>query len=849
MQSPNNTVISLATQQIVDLNGNVWSILNGQVAVNGSVDLTTGNVIEMAYENGTIWQKNSANLWWSKTMPSGSWSPSYGTMVDPIPNQVASPNNTLLTINAVGASLSAITDASGNVWSIVSGQVALNGVVDATTRSVIALAYENGTIWQKNADNLWWGKTTPASFWSPPYGTSVDPIPNQVASPNNTVIAEGNAGTVGTFTDASGNIWSIAAGQVTLNGAADPTTANVTQMAYVNGQVWQENASGLWWSKTTPASPWSPPYGSAANPVQGVDINLAFNAASPGSGAVFNLGMLSASGTGGEPGSTALSMPYAAAGVTTTGVQLTDYNLAFSALVQLGYGPLIIDGNSGLADDSTLSFQLKGTGGLPPGPLENNGTMTVSASTLTVGVLTGQGVITATGNSTLDIDAADTGETIQLQAGQLYIGGASQQTDAGMTFLAPITDFGAGSAITLYATQATDEVFVRRGPTAGELYLYNGTVMVADLLISGQTNIYASAANGSVTLSATDSAGALPIVGSANNTVVAANPTGSSGAVFDAGGNAWTITSGGKVAFNGVAIPATANVIELAYVGGVVWQENSSDNWVSIVHTGTTFSTSAAPTTVNPVQGVNLDLQTGTPGTGAGETFSVGALSASSGSSTIRIPTGAASLTSTGVQLASSSLLVEDFNGNGQLIIDGNSTLAAGARLNVQELGATSLPNGPLANNGTMTVSAATLQVGSLTGTGVVSGTASSDLEVGSAGGGETIQLSAATLFIGGGVGGVANPGMNFLAPITNFGASSSIILFQTNATSEVFNHTSPTAGELFLYNSAKMVADLHISGQANLYASFNPEPAFGPYGSVTLTATDGGHSLPITSH
>ena len=50
----------------------------GQVAVNGTTDATTGNVTELAYINGTVWQENGLNLWRGKTSPTASWSPADG---------------------------------------------------------------------------------------------------------------------------------------------------------------------------------------------------------------------------------------------------------------------------------------------------------------------------------------------------------------------------------------------------------------------------------------------------------------------------------------------------------------------------------------------------------------------------------------------------------------------------------------------------------------------------------------------------------------------------------------------------------------------------------------------------
>ena len=37
-----------------------------------------------------------------------------------------------------------------------------------------------------------------------------------------------------------------------MNGTADATTANVTELAYVSGAIWQENASNLWWGQDQP---------------------------------------------------------------------------------------------------------------------------------------------------------------------------------------------------------------------------------------------------------------------------------------------------------------------------------------------------------------------------------------------------------------------------------------------------------------------------------------------------------------------------------------------------------------------------------------------------------------------
>ncbi len=226
-------------------------------------DTTTANVTELAYEKGLIWQENTAKLWWSKSQPSDAWGPAAGTATSPVPPP-ASPNDTVVT----APSTAAITDASGNTWTINSaGQVAINGAADTTTGHVIELAYVNGTIWQENSSKLWWGETTPNASWSPAAGTATSPLPPPppTPSPNDTVVYVGQASVI---TDACGNKWSLTSGgQVAVNGVADSTTANVTELAYVGKTIWQENKSDLWWSKTSPTASWSPTAGTSTSPL------------------------------------------------------------------------------------------------------------------------------------------------------------------------------------------------------------------------------------------------------------------------------------------------------------------------------------------------------------------------------------------------------------------------------------------------------------------------------------------------------------------------------------------------------------------------------------------------------
>src|SRR5271165_2825878 len=51
--------------------------------------------------------------------------------------------------------------------------------------------------------------------------------------------------------------------------------------------------------------------------------------------------------------------------------------------------------------------------------------------------------------------------------------------------------------------------------------------------------------------------------------------------IVDASGNVWTLPANGAVMENGAAAGYSANVTKLAYVGGVIWQGNSSGAWWS----------------------------------------------------------------------------------------------------------------------------------------------------------------------------------------------------------------------------------------------------------------------------
>ena len=66
-------------------------------------------------------------------------------------------------------------------------------------------------------------------------------------------------GTSGEVVSAAGNVYAIdAAGQITENGTVMSSTNAVTELAYVNGTVYQEATSqNLWWSFNETTNQWT----------------------------------------------------------------------------------------------------------------------------------------------------------------------------------------------------------------------------------------------------------------------------------------------------------------------------------------------------------------------------------------------------------------------------------------------------------------------------------------------------------------------------------------------------------------------------------------------------------------
>jgi hypothetical protein len=92
--SPNNTTVVTVGPTITDSVGNVWSInASTQVVVNGVAQTNTSNVVELAFVNNVVWQKNTAGNWFSVVSINSSnivtWSGA--TTTSPLPAQGSLP--------------------------------------------------------------------------------------------------------------------------------------------------------------------------------------------------------------------------------------------------------------------------------------------------------------------------------------------------------------------------------------------------------------------------------------------------------------------------------------------------------------------------------------------------------------------------------------------------------------------------------------------------------------------------------------------------------------------------------------------------------------------------------------
>jgi hypothetical protein len=165
-----------------------------------------------------------------------------------------SPSLTVPKASTNGATIppnNALVDASGNTWTLVASstegnQIAEDGTVNPITANVTVLLYDNGQIYQKNAAGTWYVASSSSSIgWvagTPPTSASGTTLPSAQS-----------------IIDSSGNIWTLVASstegnQIAENGTVNPITANVTELLYDNGNVYQVNTAGTWYEASSSSS-------------------------------------------------------------------------------------------------------------------------------------------------------------------------------------------------------------------------------------------------------------------------------------------------------------------------------------------------------------------------------------------------------------------------------------------------------------------------------------------------------------------------------------------------------------------------------------------------------------------
>jgi hypothetical protein len=208
-------------------------------------------------------QDANSKSWYTYSAAGTTWTSSAAPIVTqpptPIPPPASSSNK--LTPTSGGT----LTDASGNKWTLTAaGVVNRNGSAIPGGSGTSGLAIVGNVIYgQDGKSQAWFTYSPTGQTWA----SSAAPVLTQTTtqSPNDTVVTLGSTAAI---VDAGGNKWTITSGgQVAVNGTTDTSTAHVTELAYVDGKIWQENSSSLWWGKTSPTAAWSPSAGTATSPL------------------------------------------------------------------------------------------------------------------------------------------------------------------------------------------------------------------------------------------------------------------------------------------------------------------------------------------------------------------------------------------------------------------------------------------------------------------------------------------------------------------------------------------------------------------------------------------------------
>jgi len=235
---------------ITDKAGNKWSFSSTQqstgnpaVLLNGAMG-NGGYAVELIIDwQGSLWQMNSQQNWWSWN--GSGWSGQGGGPAIP------SPAGLPITPGAP----TSLTDRNGNVWSFGTAlgpkdaTILINGVRACGAGGNEVVLDPAGTIWTSNSTGNWW--TFTGSCWNG-HGTAG---PNfNIPSPAGAFVTPVTGGEV---TDAAGRVFSFGPqeiggnNQIFLNGAQAPCGAAGNKIVIdSSGVAWQSNWLGAWYSFT-----------------------------------------------------------------------------------------------------------------------------------------------------------------------------------------------------------------------------------------------------------------------------------------------------------------------------------------------------------------------------------------------------------------------------------------------------------------------------------------------------------------------------------------------------------------------------------------------------------------------
>lgn len=139
---------------------------------------------------------------------------------------------------------SVIVGATGERWALTaSGQVAVNGVADGTTRNVVSLAYVGRRVYQQNTAALWWSKSVSKDAWTGPIANPLPVVVPPGPSPEGAAVLAPSTAALNLL----GSDWTIVNGQVLRDGVAPAVSAGIAAIEVSGGTIWAKNATGQWY--------------------------------------------------------------------------------------------------------------------------------------------------------------------------------------------------------------------------------------------------------------------------------------------------------------------------------------------------------------------------------------------------------------------------------------------------------------------------------------------------------------------------------------------------------------------------------------------------------------------------